>query len=47
MQVQAREEAAALLEQYSRNGDNAELKAWAANPLPHLKEHLAIAKRLS
>ena len=44
MQVQAHEEAAALFEQYSRNGNNAELKA--ANTLPHLKEHLAIAKRL-
>ena len=36
-----------LFEQYARDGDNADLKAWAAKTLPHLKEHLAMAKRLS
>jgi len=47
MQVQAHEEAVALFEQYSKDGDDADLKAWAAKTLPHLKEHLAMAKRLS
>jgi putative membrane protein len=47
MQQQAHEEAVALFEQYARDGDNADLKAWAAKTLPHLKEHLAMAKRLS
>jgi putative membrane protein len=47
MQLQAHEEAVALFEQYARSGDNADLKAWAEKTLPHLKEHLAMAKRLS
>lgn len=47
MQLQAHEEAVALFEQYARDGDNPDLKAWAAKTLPHLKEHLAMAKRLS
>jgi putative membrane protein len=47
MQVQAHEEAVALFEQYSRNGDNPELKSWAAKTLLHLKEHLEMAKKLS
>ena len=47
MQQHAHEEAVALFEEYARDGDNADLKAWAAKTLPHLKEHLAMAKRLS
>ncbi len=47
MQVQAHEQAVALFESYSKTGDNADLKAWAAKTLPHLKEHLAMAKKLS
>jgi putative membrane protein len=47
MQLQAHEEAVALFEQYGRSGDNADLKEWAAKTLPDLKEHLAMAKRLS
>jgi putative membrane protein len=47
MQKQAHEEAVALFEQYARDGDNPDLKAWAAKTLPHLKEHLTMAKRLS
>jgi len=47
MQREAHEQAVALFEQYSRTGDNSALKAWATNTLPHLKEHLAMAKRLS
>jgi putative membrane protein len=47
MQMEAHEQAVALFEQYARNGDNADLKTWAERTLPHLKEHLAMAKRLS
>lgn len=47
MQLQAHEEAVALFEQYSQAGDNPELKAWAGKTLPRLKEHLAMAKKLS
>jgi putative membrane protein len=47
MQLQAHEEAVALFEAYSKSGDNADLKAWAAKTLPHLKEHLAMARKLS
>jgi putative membrane protein len=47
MQLQAHEEAVALFEQYSQGGDNRDLKDWAAKTLPHLKEHLAMAKKLS
>ena len=47
MQLQAHEDAVALFEAYSKSGDNADLKAWAAKTLPHLKEHLAMARKLS
>ena len=47
MQVQAHEEAVALFESYAANGDNPDLKSWAAMTLPHLNEHLAMAKKLS
>jgi len=47
MQLQAHEEAVALFEQYSQAGDNPDLKMWAAKTLPRLKEHLAMAKKLS
>jgi putative membrane protein len=47
MQVQAHEDAVALFERYVRGGDNPALKAWAEKTLPHLKEHLSMAKRLS
>jgi putative membrane protein len=47
MQMQAHEDAVALFEQYAREGDNPDLRAWAAKTLPHLKEHLTMAKRLS
>jgi len=46
MQIQAHEEAVKLFEAYSNNGDNAELKAWAAKTLPALKEHLQHAQKL-
>jgi len=47
MQVQAHEEAIALFEGYAANGDNPDLKSWAGMTLPYLKEHLAMAKKLS
>ena len=47
MQVQAHEEAVALFEAYAASGDNPDLKSWAEMTLPHLKEHLAMAKKLS
>jgi putative membrane protein len=47
MQVQAHEEAVALFEGYAASGDNPDLKSWAGMTLPHLKEHLAMAKKLS
>jgi putative membrane protein len=47
MQMQAHEEAVMLFDAYANSGDNAELKAWAAKTLPRLKEHLAMAKKLS
>jgi putative membrane protein len=47
MQLQAHEEAVALFEGYAADGDNPDLKSWAAMTLPHLKEHLAMAKKLS
>jgi putative membrane protein len=46
MQVQAHQEAVKLFETYSSNGDDAQLKAWAAKTLPALKEHLEHAKKL-
>ena len=47
MQMQAHEDAVKLFEAYAGSGDNPDLKAWAAKTLPHLKEHLAMAKKLS
>ena len=47
MQLQAHEEAVALFSDYARNGDNPDVKAWAAKTLPHLREHLEMAKKLS
>jgi putative membrane protein len=47
MQVQAHEEAVALFAEYAKTGDNSDLKSWAARTLPHLREHLAMAKKLS
>ena len=47
MQVEAHEQAVALFEAYARDGDNPDLKSWTMKTLPHLQEHLAMAKRLS
>lgn len=46
MQVGAHENAVSLFERYAKGGDNAELKAFAAKQLPHLQEHLRMAKDL-
>ena len=46
IQIQAHEEAVKLFTSYSSSGDDAELKAWAANTLPALKEHLQHAQKL-
>ncbi len=40
------DDAVALFEAYAKSGDDPELKSWAAKTLPHLKEHLSIAKKL-
>jgi putative membrane protein len=46
MQVDAHQQAIKLFGAYAQNGDNAELKAWAAKTLPALKEHLSHAQKL-
>ncbi len=45
-QLDGHQEAVALFEQYAANGDNADLKQWASQTLPRLKEHLSMAGRL-
>ena len=46
VQVKAHRDAVALFEAYGKNGDNADLKSWASQTLPHLKEHLSMAEKL-
>jgi len=46
MQVDAHKDAVDLFNRYAKGGDNAELKAFAAKHLPHLREHLAMAQKL-
>jgi putative membrane protein len=46
MQVAAHKDAVSLFERYSKEGDNVELKAFAAKHLPHLQEHLKMAQAL-
>jgi putative membrane protein len=46
MQVAAHKDAVSLFERYSKEGDNAELKAFAAKHLSHLQEHLKMAQAL-
>jgi putative membrane protein len=45
-QVKAHQDAVVLFEAYSRAGDDAELKRWAAKTLPNLKQHLTMAQKL-
>lgn len=47
MQVKAHEQAVQLFEAYARGGDNPHLKTWAAKTLPHLRQHLEKAKKLT
>jgi putative membrane protein len=46
VQLKAHRDAVALFEAYAKGGDNAELKGWAGQTLPHLKEHLSMAEKL-
>jgi putative membrane protein len=46
VQVKAHRDAVALFEAYGKSGDNANLKNWASQTLPHLKEHLGMAEKL-
>jgi putative membrane protein len=46
MQVSAHKDAVSLFERYAKEGDNTDLKAFAAKTLPHLQEHLKMAQDL-
>ena len=46
VQLKAHRDAVALFEAYAKGGDNAELKGWVGQTLPHLKEHLSMAEKL-
>ena len=46
LQVSAHKDAVSMFERYSKEGDSAELKAFAAKHLPHLQEHLKMAQAL-
>ncbi len=46
MQLAAHEEAVTLFGDYAMTGENPDLKAWAAQTLPHLRDHLAMARKL-
>lgn len=45
-QLEGHQQAVALFENYAKNGDNPDLKKWAAKTLPHLKQHLKMAEKL-
>ena len=45
-QLKGHEEAVGLFRDYAQNGDNKDLKRWAARTLPHLEHHLAMAEKL-
>ena len=47
MQVSAHKDAVSLFERYAKSGDNADLKAFAAKTLPHLRDHLKMAEDLN
>jgi putative membrane protein len=47
MQVSAHKDAVSLFERYAKGGDNADLKAFAAKTLPHLRDHLKMAQDLN
>jgi putative membrane protein len=46
MQIDAHQKAVALFESYAAAGENDDLKKWAGDTLPTLKEHLAEAQNL-
>jgi putative membrane protein len=45
-QVSAHKDAVSLFERYAKDGDNADLKAWAGKTLPTLQRHLDMAQEL-
>jgi putative membrane protein len=45
-QVKAHEDAVDLFKRYAEEGDNADLKAWAAKTVPDLEHHLKMAQDL-
>jgi putative membrane protein len=45
-QLEAHREAVALFSSYARSGGNSELRRWSRQTLPHLEQHLAMAKNL-
>jgi len=46
IQRKAHQEAVTLFGAYAKGGDNSDLKSWAGQTLPHLKEHLSMAEKL-
>jgi putative membrane protein len=47
MQLAVHKEAVALFQRYAEGGDNPALKEFASTTLPHLQEHLKLARRLA
>jgi putative membrane protein len=45
-QLKGHKEPVNLFRTYAQNGDNEDLRRWAAKTLPHLEHHLAMAERL-
>jgi putative membrane protein len=45
-QLEGHEQAVGLFRTYAQNGDNQDLKRWAAKTLPDLQHHLAMAEKL-
>jgi putative membrane protein len=46
MQLSAYKDAVSLFDRYAKDGDNADLQAFAGKTLPHLQEHLKMAEDL-
>lgn len=47
MQVDAHQDAVDLFDRYAKSGDNKDLQAFARKHLPHLREHLKMARQLT
>lgn len=45
--VEGHQNAAAMIESYASNGNNADLKAWASKAAPVVREHLQMAKDIA